>query len=303
MMDLLMRSEPALMGPPPYAARDPRDTVWGPETPPALTRSASQIQQTDFDPDARELHHSVKTHTADLLAGVWYRVELRHVPDDVYGLLESVTFTIGGQVIEQYSGYTLQMLSTFDKKASVSVHGSQHGSVVIFPLRLCTSVDTHLYLPLCCLSYHDVDINVRLGATAAVIRHCMLDEFVFLEVTENRRLRSTGCNLHVTVKSGFKETVTALPDKLVRIPVPPTIALRDVVLYIRPLEQRCAYAFDDIDISDIASSSSSRDGILLMLLQRVDGAAGAHATRTRSSHTAPRTASSRRPGGRSRCGV
>ena len=182
----LMLSEPALMGPPPYTARDPRDTVWGPETPPALTRSASQIiQQTDFDPDARELHHSVKTHAADLLAGVWYRVELRHVPDDVYGLVESVTFTIGGQVIEQYSGYTLQMLSTFDKKASVSVH--RGSNVVIFPLRLCTSVDTHSYLPLCCLCYHRVDIDIRLGATAAVIRHCMLNDYVFLEAAEKQK--------------------------------------------------------------------------------------------------------------------
>jgi len=239
-----------------------QDIAVRPELPlwPVDTRlSSSQIVEQSVDAPIERC--------SDLVRDVWYVVTLHDVPDDVYGLIESVEFTIGGQVIERYSGFALKMLATFDKKAVASVMSGEtpDGITVAIPLRLCTSDDT-AYLPLICLAYQEVVVRVTPSAGHNALKHSLFVDHIMLGTDVHTRIRDVERDMRVTAKHSLSYTVDALLDTPNRIVVPLVApALRDLVIFVRPMHKPDTR----IDHGDI-DYATPRDAVLLMLLERID---------------------------------
>ena len=133
---------------------------------------------------------------ADLIGETWCQVTLAEpfpMGADPFDLIEEITYEIGGTIIERYCGRALKMLSLFDVRARPSY--SINRTVIVFPLRLCTSANTHLYLPLICLRYHEVRIGVKVKVVSNPIKSevaCnpvkseLLISYIFLDTKERR---------------------------------------------------------------------------------------------------------------------
>ena len=187
---------------------------------------------------------------------------------DFHDAIESVTYTIGGQIVEKYSGQALKALSVFDVRARPSVGPDR----VVVPLRLCTSQDTHAYMPLISLALHEVKVSVVIAphwldriATDSVSLHVL---FVHLDGEERRNLALNPQALRVTRKWSFEQSVDADGVSTYKVPLrfentTDLHAVRDMFVSIR---RKTGF-----------SQALSRDDVQLRLMVMVDDAQTASA--------------------------
>jgi hypothetical protein len=180
----------------------------------------------------------------DLMGEVWCHVTMSSVPDDahVFDLIDEVTYEIGGQLIEQYNGAALKMLALFDARARPTIRGN----VVIFPLRLCTSANTRVYLPLICLRFHEVKIGVKIAnacdATQRVLSKKLVISYIACDTNERRTRCQSPHDVHITQKHCICITQVGVPeDGKITVPLRESLPdgfgckVRDIIVMLVPL--------------------------------------------------------------------
>lgn len=120
-------------------------------------------------------------NVGDLVGEIWYEVELENFGNsDIKNIIDKIKITIGGEVIESYNSKALNIISLFDKKAKFSIDKNN----IVFPLRFCTSVDSHQYLPSISLAFHQVRVCIKLHETVKVKYHCLNVQYINLDSYE-----------------------------------------------------------------------------------------------------------------------
>lgn len=164
--------------------------------------------------------------------------ELHDDENNLYDIIKSVNLSIGGQLIEKYSGDTLRILASFRKKTKVMVSHLANGQKqIMFPLSLCTE-DTHI--PLVALAYHKVRIGVELieSAKSNLKRKSLYINYICLDTNE-RRVISTPRNpwqYRIFQKKEHKVTLTSNgPDTEHKIVIPKYMdAMRELIVLLKP---------------------------------------------------------------------
>ena len=187
------------------------DTTWLPAGAPARASCATEVVSFPLHAGNAE-PRLVVSRRGDVLGGVWYRLKLggsRPVPDVAYDLIREVRLSIGGQVVERFSGSALGLLARHDPKAACSRLGRE----LAFPLRLCAS-----RLPLVALAYHEVVVDLALVAGIEVASHSYEVAYVSLDDAERCALtRLTPHRLAVTQKLSLRRRFVVHSPRPVRL--------------------------------------------------------------------------------------
>lgn len=188
-------------------------TLWGPvQNLDGHTRSCHQMREISCN-------HSSGTHTlfewtisriGDLVGDCFLRYKSYiNSPSHIFHDIKLIEYTVGGHVIERYSGQALQMLGTFDPLARPSTYSHTHERApidVVVPLRLCTSTGTtHSYLPLIRLGYEEVKVKVQFRRY--VENPKLLASMIMLDSGERRMMCVTPCmDLRIVQKNSLSWT-------------------------------------------------------------------------------------------------
>jgi hypothetical protein len=153
----------------------------------------------------------------DLLSYVYFAVhngtETQKV--DFGTLIDKVELLIGGQVIdEQTHEFTANVaIDTLAQNMSKSVNGSLYtgGSTdnYFYPLRFFFCENHQSALPLVALQYHDVELRITWGASAASYTWDCFANFIYLDTAERSEMASKPMNMLIhqvqrAVASGSK---------------------------------------------------------------------------------------------------
>ena len=135
---------------------------------------------------------------ADLVNQIWYKIEFAPAElinvESYYDLIEEIELTIGGQIIEKYSGTLLLLNSQYDKNSQCS-WSSQHE--IIFPLCTCTK-----NLPLLSLAFHKVIISIKLSNKIKDIlkSHSFEVEYIYLPQDKRRIVAQNKCTSKICIQ-------------------------------------------------------------------------------------------------------
>jgi hypothetical protein len=118
--------------------------------------------------------------------------------ESYYDLIDEIEYKIGGQVIEKYTGTSLLLNSRYDPKAKCSWSPQNE---IVFPLCLCTQ-----NLPLICLAYHEVRVDIKLSQKVKGIlkSHSFEVEHVYLPQPNRKTIARSSHELTVLQKFAFK---------------------------------------------------------------------------------------------------
>jgi hypothetical protein len=151
---------------------------------------------------------------------------MEKIPQNQYDLIKQITYEIGSNIIEQFSGKTLEMIATFDRHAQYSVSGKK----IVFPLRLCTAARMDKFLPLISLVYHDVKIKFEFRTQ--VLSKKLHLTCVALDSDERRHFAQNPRDLKLTLKKMHYFSVESTGPPL-KIDLPfAKMALRDMIISI-----------------------------------------------------------------------
>lgn len=250
-----------------HAPVEPVRTLWLPPLLKPCTNSSSDIVSHPLHPENTNPCTAIGRN-GDLLKTVWYKLTLAGpIPENPYDLLEEIAYTIGGQLIEKYSGTSLEMMSHYEPKAKVSVSGN----TLVFPLCLCTSGE--LALPLICLAYHEVKLSIKLRRDTKVEKHALETTYVYLDTDERRRLTQGMSQeprqYHITQKFSIKRQATCY-GPAIKIPISSIHLrnrIRDLAFKITPLAKPAAL-IPPLDHDGL--TEDPKDAFMLMLLERID---------------------------------
>ena len=143
---------------------------------------------------------------ADLVNQIWYRMELAPAEiidtESYYDLIDEIEYKIGGQVIEKYTGTSLRLNSRYEPKSQCSWSPQNE---IIFPLCLCAK-----NLPLICLAYHEVRVDIKLSHKVKDIlkSHSFEVEHVYLPQPDRKTIARSSHELAVLQKFAFKNQLT-----------------------------------------------------------------------------------------------
>lgn len=163
--------------------------------------------------------------------------------NNIYDIIKSVHLSIGGQLIEQYSGDSLRVLASFNKKAKVMVSHLANGlKQLMFPLSLALSTeDTHI--PLVCLAFHEVCIGVELidHADSQLKRKSLYINYIHLNSDERRttcreNINVTPLQYRIFQKIEHRVTLTSDgPATVQKIKIPTYMdAMRELIVLLKP---------------------------------------------------------------------
>lgn len=222
-----------------YSNEEDLTTIWGPVPHKQYTIAAQEIITHDAHMTSNTIYETV-SRCGDLMGHIWYEVTLpeplKHA-NDAFDIIESLKYTIGGQVIEHYSGQALRMLSVFDKHARPSIHNN----TVVFPLRVCNSYDTHLFLPLVRLAFHEVKLKLKLADHIRPVKQQIHITYITLDTEERRYLSCTipRLQLRITQKVSLTQMINVENSGTrTKIPLNMKGYLRDLIVLLKP-KQNC----------------------------------------------------------------
>ena len=214
------------------------NTIWGPLPHKQYTIAAQEIitYTHHMYKTSDAIHHYNISRHSDLMGHIWYEITIPEPlkqPNDAFDIIEYIEYTIGGQLIESYSGQALRMLAVFDKHARPSICSN----TIVFPLRLCNCYDTHLFLPLVCLACHDVKLKIKLADHVVPVKHQLHITYITLDTEERRQLACVlpRLQLRITQKQSLMDRISVEgADKPIKIPLTMKRPLRDLVVLLKP---------------------------------------------------------------------
>lgn len=243
---------------------NPVRTLWLPPARNPCTNSSSDIVSHPLHPENTNPCIAIG-RSGDLIKTVWYKLTLAGpAPENPYDLLEEIEYTIGGQVIEKYSGTSLEIISHYSQNAKVS----KSGNTLVFSLFLCTSGE--LALPLICLAFHEVKLSIKLRRDTKIDKHSVETAYVYIDTDERRRLciNQQPRYYQITQKFSIKRQVTCFQAaQTIKIPIRSkhlTNRIRDVAFKITPL------ATKPVQLDHDGLAGNAKDAFMLMLLERID---------------------------------
>jgi hypothetical protein len=245
---------------------NPMKTLWIPPQPTAYTNSSSVIASQPLHPENNNPCAAIGRQ-GDLLKTIWYKIVLDSpLPDNPYDIIEDIEYIIGGAIIEKYSGTSLEIISQYDPKAKCSISGN----TIVFPLLLSTSGE--LALPLICLAFHEVKIDIKLSRNIKIKSHSFEIAYVYLDFEERRRLCHNNLphEYNITQKFSIKKQATCYAaGQTIKIPIKINHMrnkIRDIAFKITPLTKSAVIPYIDHD----GLTENPKDAFMLMLLERID---------------------------------
>ena len=221
--------------------KDATESLWD-KPPTKYTNSVQEYIGFDFDNDTVTI-----SRNGDLMGDCFLHVTgmpvmpgMPGMPgiqdleyESIYDLITSISYEIGGQMIEKYTGQALRMLATFDKKAKASIQGNK----VVFPLRLCTS---ETKLPLISLRFHEVKVKVVLASSDTKLQKKLFVNYICLDTEERRTIAQNPHQYQVFQKSVMSHTFKSnTQNQTCDINVTNFLkgAVRDVIVLIKQIDK------------------------------------------------------------------
>ena len=176
----------------------------------------------------------------------------------IYDIITSVSFEIGGQIIEDYNGQALRMMATFDKKAIASIQGN----VAVVPLRLCIS---ETKLPLICLRFHEVKIKVILKHKELIKK--LFINYIYLDTDERRLLSNNPQKYNISQKSTM--CVVNTNNEIVKIDLSAFLkgSVRDMIVLIK---QKVNTYNDNIIQTESFTTAAQKFACMLPEMMEID---------------------------------
>lgn len=141
--------------------------------------------------------------TGDLLGYVYLCIsqngEAKDSPDWT-SLIKSASLLIGGHVIDKQSSdfcekIAIDTMATNTSRSANGAHGGKSTRSYFYPFRFFNCENPQSAIPLCALSYHEVEIIVEWGASAADYEWECHANFYYLEEEERVKLASEPQNI------------------------------------------------------------------------------------------------------------
>lgn len=158
----------------------------------------------------------------DVIANMWLHAQIpRETPTT--GFVRQVILSIGGSIIESFSGAALEMLQTFDTTAKTTRvrHSDSTYDTIVVPLMLPK-------VELIALCYAEPRVHVT--TSAPCVSKKLVVEFLFVDTVIRRRMNTLEHTRQFTQK--FCQTFSDVQGGVMTVCLPSVTKLRDVLVRV-----------------------------------------------------------------------
>jgi len=169
--------------------------------------------------------------------------------------IAKVELLIGGQVVDDqdstYSTLIAPVLSATNSSKSVSgdLFGGANDSR-FYPLRFAFCENLQTALPLVALQYHDVELRITWGSTAATDKWDVYANYVYLDTQEREHFASTPQNMIITQVQKATASLTKIQELNFNHPVKYLAAGKATALEILNDDNKLKLQINGTDVAD-----------------------------------------------------